>query len=284
MNAPSTWDAIGQDAFELHGEPDVHDRTVAPADTPEVVVWQGDGEPLPGRGYGDPIAARLRRRGARVVIVDSRSRALTDAERAAPVHVLSGGTTSSFSDDAATTRALDELQRLARRAWADQVTLVGICLGAQLLARVIGPMLERRTPVHGMEAGWQRVAGPQNAIHVAEHHYEEIDPAFASLSGVTITHSNDHSAVQGFRWGPATIGMQFHPEWSPADLRAVLGHHRDLLAERHHDPDAAFASVPDHFPDFPDGRLDTFDALVGEPVARRLRAVRNARAALARAS
>jgi GMP synthase-like glutamine amidotransferase len=251
------------------------------SNAPEVVVWQGDGQPVPNRGYGDPIAARLRRRGARVAVVDYRSRALTDAERAAPVHVLSGGATSSFSGDPATLRALDELQELARRAWADEVTLVGICLGAQLLARVIGPTLERRTPVRGMEAGWQRVTGPRGAVHVAEHHYEEIDPAFASLSGVTVTHSNDHSRVQGFRWGPATIGVQFHPEWSPGDVRSVLGHHRDLLAARHHDPDAALASVPDHFPD---RRPDTFDTLVAEPVGRRLRAARCARTALARAS
>jgi GMP synthase-like glutamine amidotransferase len=206
---------------------------------------------------------------------------LSDAERAAPVHVLSGGATSAFSDDPATNRALDELHRLVRRAWADQATLVGICLGAQLLARVIAPMLNRCTPVRGMEAGWQPVTGPHGAIHVAEHHYEEIDPGFASLTGVTITHSNDHSSVQAFRWGPATIGMQFHPEWSPVDLRSVLGRHRDLLAKRHRDPDAAIASVPDRVPR---GRPDPFDELVVLPVARRLRAVRSARPVLARAS
>ncbi len=100
----------------------------------DVVVWQADGRPLPGRGYGDPIAARLRRLGTRVTTVDYRRRALTDAERAAPVHVLSGGATSAFAEDPATNRALDELHGLAQRAWADQVTLVGICLGAQLLA------------------------------------------------------------------------------------------------------------------------------------------------------
>ena len=53
-----------------------------------------------------------------------------------------------------------------------------------------------------MEAGWQRVAGPQGAVHVAELHYEEIDPWFASLGGVTITHNNEHSPVQAFRWDP----------------------------------------------------------------------------------
>ncbi len=266
---------LDQHPTESRTDPDGEGRTVPPPHPPDVVVWQGDGRPLPGRGYGDPIAARLRRLGARVATVDYRSRALTDAERAAPVHVLSGGTTSAFSDDPATNRALDELQQLAQRAWADETTLVGICLGAQLLARVIAPTLDRCTPTRGMEAGWQRVAGPQGAFHVAELHYEEIHPELASLGGVTITHSNDHSPVQAFRWGPATIGMQFHPEWSPRDLRSVLGRHRHLLARKHRDPDAALASVPDGVPRT---RHDTFDELVARPVLRRLRAVRTRRA------
>jgi GMP synthase-like glutamine amidotransferase len=266
---------VDQHSTESRTEPDDDGRIAPRTPAPDVVVWQADGRPLPGRGYGDPIAARLRRLGARVRTVDYRSRALTDAERAAPVHVLSGGATSAFADDPATNRALDELQQLAQRAWADQATLVGICLGAQLLARVIAPTLDRCSPARGMEAGWQRVAGPQGAVHVAELHYEEIDPRFASLGGVTITHNNEHSPVQAFRWGPATIGMQFHPEWSPLDLRSVLGRHRHLLASRHRDPDAALASIPDGVSR---GRHDTFDELVARPVARRLRAVRARRA------
>ena len=267
--------SVDQHSPESRIAPDGRGRAEPPAPIPDVLVWQADGRPLPGRGYGDPIAARLRRLGARVRTIDYRHRALTDAERAAPVHVLSGGATSAFADDPATNRALAELHRISQRAWADQATLVGICLGAQLLARVIAPTLDRCTPVLGMEAGWQRVAGPQGALHVAELHYEEIHPGFASLGGVTITHSNDHSPVQAFRWGPATIGMQFHPEWSPLDVRSVLGRHRHLLARRHRDPDAALASIPDGVSR---GRYDTFDELVARPVARRLRAVRTRRA------
>ncbi len=150
-------DAVPSDAVDGR-------RAPGPAVAPDVVVWQADGRPLPATGYGDPIAQRLRGLGARVETVDYRTRALTAAERAAPVHVLSGGSTSAFADDPTTRRALDELRDVAQRAWSDEATLVGICLGAQLLARVIAPMLERRTPVRGMEAGWQTVAGPQGEV------------------------------------------------------------------------------------------------------------------------
>jgi hypothetical protein len=46
---------------------DMQHRFELRARAPDVVVWQGDRRPLPGRGYGDPIAARLGRLGARVV-------------------------------------------------------------------------------------------------------------------------------------------------------------------------------------------------------------------------
>ncbi|OWY58833.1 hypothetical protein B7486_77845, partial [cyanobacterium TDX16] len=163
---------------------------------------------------------------------------------AAPAHVLSGGETSAFSQDRATRRARAQLAELAQRAWSGDATVIGICLGAQLLARAIAPELPCSTPERGMEAGWQHVEeeGRRATEAVAELHYEQIHPALESVDGVEVTHRNDHSPIQAFRWG-AAFGMQFHPEWSPTDLRAVLRRHRRLLAERHHDPRQATASV-----------------------------------------
>lgn len=234
-----------------------------------VVVWQGDGEPLPGIGYGNRIARRLRRAGCPVAVVDYRDQGLTDTQRAAPVHVLSGGETSAFAADDATTRALDELTALAQRAWADEVTIVGVCLGAQLLARVVAPELARSTPAAGMEAGWSPVTGPDGIVHVAEFHYEQIDPALASIDGVTITHHNARCAIQAFRWGPNVVGTQFHPEWSPADLRAVLAHGSAVLAEHHPAPHVALASLDDGAADTVP-RPDLFDQLVLGPIVARL--------------
>ncbi|CAN5721881.1 hypothetical protein BH24ACT4_BH24ACT4_22390 [soil metagenome] len=235
--------------------------------SPQVVVWQADGQPFRGRGYGAAVAARLRRRGWSVEVVDQRSQVVTDEILAAPVHVLSGGETSAFANDPATVRSRRRVTALARRAWADEVTLVGICLGAQLLARAAAPELPRSRPAKGMEAGWQRVHGPCGHLSVAELHYEQIDPALATIDGITVTHANEASPIQAFRWGPAAIGMQFHPEWSRRQAAQVLHRHRHVLEAHHHDPAGAYRSL-----DETSGPLgpDAFQQLVIDPIARRL--------------
>jgi GMP synthase (glutamine-hydrolysing) len=247
-------------------------RGTVGARVPDVVIWQADGAPLPGEGYGGRLSATFQQAGCAVAVVDYRRRGLSDRLLAAPVHVLSGGETSAFSQDRATLRARAQLAELARRAWSDDVTVVGICLGAQLLARAIAPELPCSTPERGMEAGWQHVdeegRGPEA---VAELHYEQIHPMFASIDGVTVTHRNEHSPVQAFRWGPGVVGMQFHPEWSPADLRVVLHRHRRLLAERHHDPRGAAQTLRGLRQRRPS---DLFERLVVEPVRQRLATIR----------
>lgn len=250
-------------------------RAVASTRSADVVVWQADGRPLAGEGYGQRLGAAFQRLGFTVDVVDYRRTALTERQMAAPVHVLSGGETSAFSPDRATTRARSQLAELAQRAWTDDATLVGICLGAQLLARAIAPELPRSVPEQGMEAGWQPVVGEQGRTEVAELHYEQIHPDFASVPGVTVTHHNEHSPVQAFRWGPNVVGTQFHPEWSPAELRSVLRRHRGLLAERHRAPDDAVRSLQGRRSRRP---CDLFETIVVGPVLRRLGSPSSSRA------
>jgi GMP synthase (glutamine-hydrolysing) len=230
-------------------------------------VWQADGEPLPGAGYGHNIALRLGRLGCDVAVVDYRARPLSETERAAPVHVLSGGETSAHAGDPATSRALADLDRLAGRAAAGQTTVIGICLGAQLLARVLAPELPRSTPPAGLEAGWCTVAGPHGHSSVAQLHYEQLHPGLARRAGIEVTHGNAHSEIQAFRWGSSMVGMQFHPEWSPADTSAVLDRHTHLLAEHDLDVGSALASVAQATHRW---RPRAFERLVVEPVLERL--------------
>lgn len=209
---------------------------------PDVVVWEADGRPLPGLGYGARVAEGLAAPDVSIAVVPYRERALTDAELAAPVHVLSGGETSAFSGDPVTVRSLAQLTGLLQRAWQGDVTLVGICLGAQLLARAIAPDLPRAAPDAGMEAGPCAVHGELGERIVAELHYEHIHPAFAEVPGVELTWTNAHSPVQGFRWHTTVLGYQFHPEWTAADLAVVLERYAGLIGRRHADPGAVLRS------------------------------------------
>jgi GMP synthase-like glutamine amidotransferase len=232
-----------------------------------VVIWEADGRPLPRTGYGTRLAQVLRATGADVTVVPYRLRALTATELSAPVHVLSGGETSAFSTDEATRRALDDLTDVLARSEAGQATTVGVCLGSQLIARAVNPTLRRSVPTRGMEAGLCRVDGPDGPRHVAEFHYEQIDPRFSATPGVRITHHNPHSEIQGYRWGENVLGYQFHPEWSPADLSTVLRRHRWLLTDRHTTPAAARSSVTERGPRW---SAHTLEDLVLAPVASAL--------------
>lgn len=226
--------------------PDVVGARTGGSVGPDVVVWEADGRPLGALGYGGCLARALRSVGARVELVRYRERPLTADELAAPVHVLSGGETSSFSTDEATLRARADLAGLIGRARHGDATVIGVCLGAQLISRAIAPDAPMSMPLGGMEAGLCEVDGPDGPVWAAQLHYEQIHPGFAAVDGVTVTHTNAHSPIQGFDWGPFVHGYQFHAEWSPDELQRVLQRHDDVLATHHRDPGAARSSVTTH--------------------------------------
>ncbi|MBM3645566.1 MAG: hypothetical protein FJX02_14650 [Alphaproteobacteria bacterium] len=98
---------------------------------------------------------------------------------------------------------------------ADQgVPFLGLCLGAQLLARAAGGKVGPH-PEGMVEIGYSRIE-PTDAgravfdgpMHVYQWHREGIDlPETSELLA-----SSEHYAVQAFRQGERAWGFQFHPE------------------------------------------------------------------------
>jgi GMP synthase-like glutamine amidotransferase len=92
------------------------------------------------------------------------------------------------------------------RLLAAEVPVLGICFGAQALARVLGARVYRMA---GPEIGWVRVTSRCPALPEGpwlSWHYD----AFDLPSGAAELGSNEVS-LQGFSLGPHT-GVQFHPE------------------------------------------------------------------------
>lgn len=108
-------------------------------------------------------------------------------------------------------------------SWIEQVLkaetpLLGICLGAQLLARVLGAAVEPHPeglreigyfPLYGSDSG------PlfQRSMHVYHWHQE----GFGLPQGAELLAQGDRFQNQAFRYGKQAFGLQFHPEIT-ADL------------------------------------------------------------------
>ncbi|MEL4163300.1 glutamine amidotransferase-related protein [Corynebacterium bovis] len=165
-------------------------------------------------------------------------------------------------DDTGSYPYLDSEVELIRRRLAARRPVLGVCLGAQLMARALGGTVS--TPDRPMQIGWGSVtlteAGRGHAVAELEDrpvlhwHGDDIElPA----EGATVLAYDDHCRVQAFAT-PAGLGVQFHPEfdWRRVE-RWLIGHHSDLVAQGV-DLDALRRDSAEHGP----GLIDASERMV----------------------
>jgi GMP synthase (glutamine-hydrolysing) len=136
-------------------------------------------------------------------------------------------------------------KRLLDRLLRDRTPLLGVCLGAQVLAAAAGAEVRRaREP----EIGWYGVSTSTEAAGDALlgalparfealewHSYE-----FALPAGATLL-ARSERCLQAFRIGELAWGIQFHAEVTGGDLESWIDDYRS-------DPDAVAAGLdPDAF-------------------------------------
>ena len=172
-------------------------------------------EPLIRHGYGiEYVEAGLD---------DLDQPAVTDSD----LLVVLGGPISSV-DDRQYPFLADETRLLERRLGADRPTL-GICLGAQLMARALGA----RVYAGAKEIGWSPLsltaAGGASALrHLAPDKTSVLHwhgDTFDLPRGAVHLASTAVCENQAFLWGARGLALQFHVEVTAAGLeRWFIGH------------------------------------------------------------
>lgn len=187
--------------------------------------------------FEDPglLAPILEARGWRITLCDAPTDDLDDPRiEQADLLIVLGGPIGVYETDTYPFLAR-EIALIERRLAADRPTL-GICLGAQLMARALGarvypgPVKEigwgAVTPADGDAASCLRPLGESGA-RVLHWHGDTFDlPA-----GAVRLASNAHYANQAFACGRHALGLQFHLEADPRRLEQwFVGHAVELAA------------------------------------------------------
>ena len=161
--------------------------------------------------------------------------------------VVLGGPIGVYQDDAYPFLP-HETALISDRVGASRPTL-GICLGAQLMAKALGASV---APGPQKEIGWAPVeltregrAGPLRHLegrHVLHWHGDNLDlPSACDNLASTL-----HCPFQAFRKGPNLLGLQFHIEIDPRRIEAWLIGHTVELAQARISPDTVRADTARH--------------------------------------
>jgi GMP synthase (glutamine-hydrolysing) len=146
----------------------------------------------------------------------------------------------------------DEM-RLIEGALRDNKPILGICLGAQLLAAVLGATVKRG---ESREIGWYPVqlAGNANddrlmrglpAEFMAAHWHSDV---FELPDGAVALASSAKTALQAFRFGDKAYGLLFHAEITQDRLARMVSEFGEDLKRVGIDGDSFVAKAPEYLP------------------------------------
>ncbi len=140
-----------------------------------------------------------------------------------------------------------------RRAIDAGKPVLGICLGAQLIAACLGAPVTRNAHV---EIGWFDVfrpaAAPQGSLlggfpeRFAAFHWH--GDTFAIPAGAQLLLSSEGCVHQAFQLGSRVLGLQFHLEVTAANARDMYVGETMKLSKYVQEPSAVLAQL-DHFAD-----------------------------------
>ncbi len=148
---------------------------------------------------------------------------------------------------------LIEEKRFIRNAIEDGKPVLGICLGAQLIAKSMGARVYRNHckeigwfPVHGvLRSGSPGIFSFPASIEVFHWHGETFDLPHDAI----LLARNEACQNQAFQIGRKVIGLQFHLEMTPESAQNLVSNCREeLLPAKYVQSEAAIMEVaPEKF-------------------------------------
>ena len=185
-------------------------------------------------GTFEPV---LRRRGLAVRYVDAGRDDIAALDARTPRLLAVLGGPIGACEESLYPFLTDELRLIERRLAAGLPTL-GICLGAQLMARALGA---RVYPGKAKEIGWSSLAltdagraSPLRHLAACQHrvlHWH--GDTFDLPEGAELLASTDLTVNQAYRQGPGALALQFHVEIDPAEIECwLVGHACEIAGVR----------------------------------------------------
>lgn len=184
-----------------------------------------------------------------------------EAARAADLLVILGGPISA--NDTTAYPFLETEIALARERLETDRPLLGVCLGAQIIARALGGAVG---PAPEPELGWATVRLTQaghasvlrhlEGVPVLHWHGENCEaPGLLSLA------ETDACPVQGFQPTEATLALQFHAEAGADGIEPwLVGHCNEIAATPGVNVSALRGDTADHGPRLKDTARAMFNA------------------------
>ena len=178
------------------------------------------------------LAISLRHKNYEVNYIDIASGSLNNFDPLAPdLLVILGGPIGVY-DEADYPFIQGEIRVLKQRLTADLPT-IGICLGAQLMARALGA---RVYPGSEKEIGWSPIklsnAGQHSALSYLAPDYMVLHwhgDTFDLPEGSVHLASSSKYQNQAFAWGESGLALQFHPEVTARSLEGwFIGHAHEI--------------------------------------------------------
>lgn len=208
---------------------------------PEVVDQHGDFETLFLNQLSTTLPAHLR-----LQVWDARRDATAPALNTLAGIVITG----SHSMVSEAEPWSEALKPWLNEALESDIAMLGVCYGHQLMASAFGGVSDyhpagRESGTHGVQLTQE---GRQDPLFGQlpprfDAHLSHAQTVLKAPTGATVLACNDHDEHQALRYGPRQWSVQFHPEFTPAVMRAYIERQRAALRDQGEDPGSLSANV-----------------------------------------